>query len=160
MPQLDPSSFGSQLFWLAITFSALFIVLTYFILPRIGATLEARQTRLQSDFDAAERMSEEAKLALSAYEEALSDARVNAVKLAQTVRNDIQAEMDKEKAAIDAQIASRIEAAEARLKTSRDTAMAGIAESARSIVADIVEVVSGQKPSETDIDNAISRVGN
>ena len=94
MPQLDPSSFGSQLFWLAITFSVLFLVLTYFILPRIGSTLEARQSRLQGDFDAAERMSEEAKQALEAYEEALSEARVNAVKLAQDVRNGIQAEMD------------------------------------------------------------------
>jgi len=160
MPQLDPSSFGSQLFWLAITFSVLFLVLTYFILPRIGSTLEARQSRLQGDFDAAERMSEEAKQALEAYEEALSEARVNAVKLAQDVRNGIQAEMDEEKAAIDAQIAQRVEAAETRLKASRDAAMAGIVGSARDVVADIVETVSGQKPSDADIDNAMNRAGN
>jgi F-type H+-transporting ATPase subunit b len=86
MPQLDPNIFGGQLFWLAITFVSLLLVLTFVILPRIGKTLSTRQNRLQDDIEAAERLRDQAQAALEAYDEALTAARANAVKLAQEVR--------------------------------------------------------------------------
>ena len=144
MPQLDPSTFGSQLFWLAICFISLFIVLSVLILPRIASTLSTRRNRVQDDLEAAERLRDEAASALTSYEEALADARANAVKLAQQVRLDVQGDMDKQKAELDAQIASRVGEAEARIAASREDAMSNIEDLAKSIVGEIVETVSGQ----------------
>ena len=33
MPQLDPSTFGSQLFWLLVCFGALYMVLSFIVIP-------------------------------------------------------------------------------------------------------------------------------
>lgn len=160
MPQLDPTTFGSQLFWLALTFGTLFLVLTFVILPRIGGTITMRQSRLQDDLEAAERLRDEAQAALVAYEEALSAARTQAVKLAQEVRADIQAEMDRQKADIDAQIASRVSEAEQRLQASRNDAMSNIRASAIDVIGDIVEAVSGSVPDRAAVDGAVDRALN
>ena len=42
MPQFDPTTFASQLFWLAVTFVLLFIVVSQFAIPRLGEVLEQR----------------------------------------------------------------------------------------------------------------------
>lgn len=160
MPQLDPSIFGGQLFWLAVTFVALFLVLTFVILPRISRTLATRQNRLQDDLEAAERLRDQAQAALEAYDEALSAARANAVRLAQEVRAEMQAEMDKQKVVIDARIAAQASEAEKRLQASRDQAMSNIRSSAADIIGDIVTAVSGQTPSQAATDAALERALN
>ena len=42
MPQLNPEFFISQLFWLVISFTFLFVFLWRISLPRIGSALEKR----------------------------------------------------------------------------------------------------------------------
>jgi F-type H+-transporting ATPase subunit b len=160
MPQLDPSIFGGQLFWLAVTFVSLFLVLTFVILPRIGQTLSTRQNRMQDDLEAAERLRDQAQAALEAYDEALTAARANAVRLAQEVRAEMQAEMDKQKADIDARIAAQAAEAEKRLQASRDQAMSNIRSSAADIIGDIVTAVSGQTPDQAATDAALERALN
>ena len=50
MPQLDPASFPSQLFWLAVCFGTMLLVLSVFVLPRITRTLTTRQGRIDGGF--------------------------------------------------------------------------------------------------------------
>ena len=45
-PPFDPSTFASQLLWLAITFAALYIVLSRIALPKIGHVLDTRTNEL------------------------------------------------------------------------------------------------------------------
>ena len=74
MPQLDPSTFGTQLFWLGICFVALYGVMALIVLPRISSTLQARASQLDDDLAEAEALREKAETALAAYEEALAEA--------------------------------------------------------------------------------------
>ena len=37
MPQFDPNVFATQLFWLAVTFTILFIGISKLVLPRVAA---------------------------------------------------------------------------------------------------------------------------
>ena len=53
MPQLNPEFFLSQLFWLIITFSFLFIFLWKFSLPRISKVLEKRESKINDDIESA-----------------------------------------------------------------------------------------------------------
>ena len=43
MPQLDVTTWPSQLFWLAITFLALYIVISRIAIPRTGGVIEKRK---------------------------------------------------------------------------------------------------------------------
>ena len=61
MPQLNPEFFVSQLFWLVVTFSFLFIFLWRISLPRIGNVLEKRDRKISDDLTTAKELQLEAQ---------------------------------------------------------------------------------------------------
>ena len=75
MPQLDPATFASQVFWLVVSFAVLALILWRIALPRISSTLESRQQRIDTDIARAEEIASEAEGVLSAYEEELAKAQ-------------------------------------------------------------------------------------
>jgi F-type H+-transporting ATPase subunit b len=141
MPQLDPSSFGSQLFWLAICFVTLYAVMAVVVLPRITKTLAARADQMEGDLAQAEALRDKAEAALAAYEEALAQARTRALGLAQDMRADVQAETDRQKGELDASLAEAAKAADIRLEDARTKAMEGLQTAAQNIVADVMAAV-------------------
>ena len=61
MPQLNPEFFVSQLFWLVVFFSFLFVFLWRVSLPRIATVLEKRQNKIDENLSNAKKLQEEAK---------------------------------------------------------------------------------------------------
>ena len=61
MPQLNPEFFVSQLFWLSVFFSILFIFLWRISLPRIAVVLEKRQSKIDEDISSAKELQEQAQ---------------------------------------------------------------------------------------------------
>ena len=112
---LDSATFVPQLVWLALTFGLLYVLLKRFALPRVGEVIEERRERIQRDFEKAEKLKAETEQALASYEQALAEARTKANAIAKDVRDKLAAEVDKERAAVDAQIASKVADAEARI---------------------------------------------
>ena len=45
-PPFDPSTFPSQILWLAITFGLFYLFLKKVIMPRLGGILEVRENRI------------------------------------------------------------------------------------------------------------------
>ena len=81
-PPFDPTFFASQLLWLAITFTALYLLMSRVIIPRIGGILEDRRDRIARDLDQAERLKQQSEEAVASYERALAEARSRAQKIA------------------------------------------------------------------------------
>src|SRR3979490_3282644 len=75
MPQLDVSTFPSQIFWLAVFFVVLYLLMARLALPKIEKIIEERRNRVDSDLDKAGQMKTEAEAVIAAYEKALLDAR-------------------------------------------------------------------------------------
>ncbi len=158
MPQLDPTSFASQLFWLTVCFVTLYIVLAYFILPRIGNTITVRETHIKNDLEIAAKAKDQAAQIIEDYETALQDAHIQALKLAQTIRDEAQSELDKQKQDLAEKLASKLEQAETELTASRTQAMQNIKQAAQTIVGDIVHAVSGQTVETTRVEQAIKDI--
>src|ERR1700737_1670498 len=73
-----PHNFASQILWLALTFIALYVVMSRVALPRIGSILEDRRRHIDNDLQEAQRPTGEPHAALAAHERALSEARARA----------------------------------------------------------------------------------
>jgi F-type H+-transporting ATPase subunit b len=160
MPQLDPSSFGSQLFWLAVTFVTLYVVLSVLVLPRITSTLARRSDQLDGDLAEAESLRAQAQAALEAYEESLAQARAKALSLAQEMRAEVQAETDRQKAELDAKLAEEAAKADARLEQARETAMAGLRDAASELIGDVLTSVGADKADDEAINAALDAANN
>ncbi|MBT7641931.1 MAG: F0F1 ATP synthase subunit B' [Rhodobiaceae bacterium] len=157
MPQLDPSSFGSQLFWLAICFVTLYLVMAVFVLPRITGTLAARADQMEGDLAEAEALRDKAEAALAAYEDALAQARTRALGLAQDMRADVQAETERQKGELDASLAEAAKAADVRLEEARTKAMEGLQNAAQDIVADVMSAVGVEQADEKAVAKAVTQ---
>ena len=53
MPQLDVSTFLPQIFWLVVTFAALYLIMWKVAVPGVANVLEARQKRIGDNLDKA-----------------------------------------------------------------------------------------------------------
>lgn len=145
-PPFDPASFSSQLLWLAITFGALYFLMSRVALPRIGSILETRRTRIEGDLKEAERLRQETEKAAAAYEAALAEARRNAHGIAEETRAGIKADIDGRRADVEAGLSKRVAEAEARIQADKQAALTNVgsiaAETAQALVAKISGTVT------------------
>lgn len=140
-PPFDPSTFSTQLIWLAITFAFLYFMLSRVALPRIGGIIEARKARIEGDLKEAERLRQETDKAVAAYEAALAEARKNASKIAEDTRQAIRDDIDGKRKVVETDLSTRMSEADARIQASKATAMGSVeaiaAETAQALVAQL-----------------------
>ena len=75
MPQLDPEFWVSQIFWLLITFSILFIVLSKFILPKISSNLESRKSQILENIEIADKQKSESQKKLEEFDNLILETK-------------------------------------------------------------------------------------
>ena len=79
MPQLEQTEFFlSQLFWLVVLFVVLFVVLTYFTLPKIRAFLNKRDTFINDHLSKQDDLIKKAETLIHEYENKIIQAKQEA----------------------------------------------------------------------------------
>ena len=151
LPQLDPNHFLPQLFWLVLSFIALFFVMSRIALPRVGDVIDERRDRIKRDLDAAGRLKDETDKALSDYEKALADARSYASGIAKETRQRLAAETDTERQRVDAQLAVKLQNAESRIAETKSKAVSAIGEIATDTARAVVTKLIGQDVSPDEV---------
>src|SRR5271167_2296913 len=126
-PPFDPSTFPSQLLWLAISFGTLYYYMSKRFLPGVGAVIEARRARIAKDLDEATAMQQQADAAAAAHEKSLAEARAKAQGLAQASRDQLAADADAKRKALESELAAKLAAAEAQIAATRTQAMSNVA---------------------------------
>lgn len=143
-PPFDPSTFGSQLLWLALAFGALYLVMSRIALPRIGEILEVRRDRIESDLAEADRMRQKTDQAIEDYEKALAEAKASAQGIAEETRASVKTELDKKRADIEADLASKVAVAEARIQKTKAEALENVGDIATDTAQALVLQLSGK----------------
>lgn len=156
MPQLDFSTFSSQLIWLAITFTALYILIARVALPRIGGTIEQRSDKIASDLDRAQSMKDDVDKAIASYEAALADAKSKAHAIAQETREKLSAEIEAERARVDEEIAVKIADAEKTITAMKTKAMGEVGKIASDLAGEIVSDLTGTKATAAAASKAVA----
>ena len=158
MPQLDFATFPPQLIWLAITFVALYLLMTRVGLPKVGGIIEERQSRIETDLEKAAQINAEAKVVLAAYEKALADARQEA----QATMRESMERAAAENAARQRELAKRLDAetdaAERRIVAAKAEAMASVRAVAADLAADVAAKLTGAEVSASRAGVAVDAV--
>jgi F-type H+-transporting ATPase subunit b len=145
-PPFDPATFPSQLLWLAITFGALYLLMSRIALPRIGGILENRRGMIDADLAAADASRQKTDAAIAAYELALAEAKSKAQGIANQNRDAIQADLAAKRSAVEADLTAKVSAAEARIASTKAEALTHVdeiaTETAQTVVSQLVGDVS------------------
>jgi F-type H+-transporting ATPase subunit b len=158
MPQLHIQDFAPQLVWLAIMFLALYFIMSRLALPEIGKVLEDRKGRIEGDLAEAARLRDATDAAISAYEQALAAARARSQGIARASREQMNAEIAKHRAEIDAQIGSRMADAESRITSLKDAAVGHIGEIAADTAEALVARFTGKPAKRPELMSAVKEV--
>ena len=160
MPQITqlPIIFSSQLFWLLVTFGLVFFVIARGMVPKIQGVVEQRDRKIASDLEEAQRAREEAEKTESAYRERMDASRAEAMKLAQAAKQSAAREAEERVKAVDAEVGGKIAEAEARIRSSLETAMRDLDAVASEATRELVAKLTGKDVPEADARKAVKAV--
>lgn len=157
-PPFKTESYPSQIFWLAITFTFLLLVMWRFVVPRIGGTLTDRKSRIAAELEKAEDDRRQAEQAWSTYQTTLVEARQSARSESERNRAEVMAETERAEAVADQSANAEIAEAEARLARLRQDAKSNILAAAQEAAVDIVARLTGETVSADEAASAVRAV--
>ena len=151
MPQLSQLSevLLSQLFWLAIALGFIFFVIARGMVPKIQATVDAREKKIADDLETAQAARSAADETEAAWRERMDAARAEAARIAadakQASSRDTEAKVKK---AAD-KINLKVESAEAKIREAVESARAEIevvaADAAQEMIARLTGIMVERK---------------
>merc|ERR1712023_518915 len=97
MPQLDPTYWASQAFWLILVFTILYISISKFYLPKIKDNLDNRENKIKEDLENANKFKEKSEAKLKEYDLILENAKKEVLKIDfQSKKESMEKEIEKE----------------------------------------------------------------
>ena len=143
LPQFDPSTFPTQIFWLLILFGVLYVFFAKKTLPEISSVIEMRTEHIQNDLNTAEKLRKEAEETQAAYEKKLDDARKKAGKFYADADQKIKDKAAKETEAFAKRSAEKIAEAEKRIAAGKTSILKEMDAMAAEISSDAAEKIIG-----------------
>jgi F-type H+-transporting ATPase subunit b len=157
-PPFNPSTFASQLVWLAIAFVVLYVLMSRLALPRIGKILDNRDASIKGDIAEAGRMKAQSDEAVAAYEKALADARGRAQAIANETRDKQAAAAEASRKSTEDRLNAKLADSEKTIAATKQSAMSNVRGIAADAARAIVEQLIGKAPDDKTVDAAISSV--
>ncbi len=157
MPQFNAKSFNSQLFWLIITFTALYLIITYFILPRIRENIRLRKNKIANDLERAEKIKSEIEDMISKANIRLEEAKNQAQKMIKESLLRSNKEYDNQIDTIKKQIANMQIKAESNITEYKKSLEKDIEKSAISVCAVILSKLNYQNSNAEQIQEKLSK---
>ena len=142
MPQLDFSTFLPQIFWLFVSLSFLYIVLSRYALPRVSDVIEERKDIIAQDIDSAKKYSSETDLAIEELNMKLSEAKINSQSLMNDSLQKIKKSNEEKKALLFKEINDDILAAEGEIQEKKEKSLSELSSISEDIAIEMLENLS------------------
>ena len=158
MPQLDPSVFPTQLFWLVLTFVLLYLILSKVALPRVTEVRQSRQVRIESDLGKAESLKNEAETALADYERTIAEATAKAQEAVREAARKMSEEAEKQRDALADKLTEQLAEAEQRIADEKARAIGDIGAIAGDLAQAAASRLAGGEIGQDEANAAVAAV--
>jgi F-type H+-transporting ATPase subunit b len=156
LPQFEFQYWGGQIVWLLLIFGVLYVLLGRVFVPRLRKVIDARADSIAQAVASARSVQAQADAEAKAAEQGLIEARAAAQRTAADAKAKAQTEAATRRAAEDAELDRKTADAEARIRATRQAAMASVGEVAAEAVQGIVEKLTGKGLSAGEAAAAVS----
>tara|TARA_B100000427_G_scaffold275339_1_gene243833 strand:- start:161 stop:736 length:576 start_codon:yes stop_codon:yes gene_type:complete len=158
MPQLDPTYWASQGFWLILIFTILYISISKFYLPKIKDNLDNRENKIKEDLENANKFKEQSEAKLKEYEFILENAKKEVSKIHFESKNILDKEIQSKKDMIEKEIEKELVKAQKDIIELKKNSISSIQKISENIAANIIENISGEKLNESSIKAAVEDI--
>ena len=143
LPQLDPTWYASQVFWLFLVFSAAYFIFSKNILPALSSTLESRRELIEGDLEMAKKMKEEAESVRQVYEETLNEARSQASEKLSSSEENLKTLVTEKLSALHDKTTKALQDAEKEVEAAKGEAMKDVNKIAAEVASQTIEKLVG-----------------
>ena len=158
MPQLDPTYWASQVFWLIVVFTILYISVAKFYLPKIKSNLDNRENKIKEDLESANKFKELSELKLKEYEKILEDSKKDVARIHIESKNKLDKDIQLKKNVMDKEIENEIIKAQKEIAELKKNSISDIQSISKGIASNIIENISGDKLNESSVTAAVEDV--
>ena len=158
MPQLDPTYWASQAFWLILVFTILYISIAKFYLPKIKNNLDDRENKIKEDLDAANKFKDLSELKLKEYEKILRKLKKRSIKIHLESKNKLDKDIQTKKDVMEKEIENEITKAQKEIAELKKNSISDIQNISKDLASNIIENISGDKLNESSIKAAVEDV--
>ena len=158
MPQLDPTYWASQAFWLILTFTVLYISIAKLYLPKIKNNLDDRENKIKDDLDAANKFKDLSELKLKEYEKILENSKKEVIKIHLESKNKLDKDIQAKKDVMDKEIETEITKAQQEINELKKNSILDIQNISKDLASNIIENISGDKLNESSIKATVADV--
>ena len=151
MPQLDPTYWASQAFWLILVFTILYISISKFYLPKIKNNLDNRDSKIKEDLENANKFKEQSETKLKEYNLILEVAKKEVSKIHLESKNALDKDLQLKKEVVEKEIEKEIINAQKEISDLKKNSIASIKSVSENIVSTIIENITGDKLNENSI---------
>ena len=151
MPQLDTEFWVSQIFWLTITFSILFVLLSKLILPKISANLEMRKSLILENISEAEKKREDSELKIKEFEEIVERSKNEANNFLNQAKVKLTKSINLKKKTLEKELSEEIQKVETEIQELKNKAPERINKIAVETSADLLQQLIGADVNSSSI---------
>ena len=158
MPQLDPTYWISQVFWLAIIFSSIYFLVAKMFIPKIKGNLDARENKIRKDIEEANLLKEEADKKLKIYNASIIEAKANAKKIISDSRKKLNEDLSIKKKQIESEIQKEIENAEKEIQRFKINSTPKMISISEEIVSNVIKDIFGEDLNKSSIKATVTEI--
>ena len=151
MPQLDPTYWASQAFWLILVFTILYISISKFYLPKIKNNLDDRENKIKEDLENADKFKKQSEAKAKEYGFILEKAKKEVLKIHFESKSILDKDIQSKKDSMEKEIEKEILKAKKEILELKKNSISSIQSISESIVSNIIENISGDKLNESSI---------
>ena len=158
MPQLDPTYWASQAFWLILVFSILYVSISKFYLPKIKENLNNRENKIKEDLENANKFKELSEAKIKEYQIILDNAKKEVSKIHFESKSTLDKDIKSKKETMEKEIEKEIFKAQKEITELKKNSISSIQKISESIASNIIENISGDKLNESSVKAAVEDI--
>tara|TARA_B100000029_G_scaffold358401_1_gene351230 strand:- start:3596 stop:4174 length:579 start_codon:yes stop_codon:yes gene_type:complete len=158
MPQLDPEFWPSQIFWLILIFSALYLIIWKIFLPRITLSIENRKSRIVNDLSEAEKLKENAEKKLKEYNQIIENSKKEAKRIFEDSRKKLDQDIESKKKKFNIEVEKEISAVEKEIKDLKKTSLPNISKIAAETSTEVIKKIINIEVNKSNVTAVVDEI--
>ena len=158
MPQLDPTYWFSQSFWLILIFLFLYLSLSKFFIPKIKDNLDDREKKINDNLDEAKEISELAEKKNLDYKNEISNAKKEVIKIIAQSKKQLDKNISQKKEQFEKELEKEVKKAEKEILDLKKVSSTSVNTIAEEISSKIIENLTGDKLNDSSIKATVAEI--
>ena len=158
MPQLDSKYWYSQSFWLILIFLVLYLSLSKFFIPKIKDNLDDREKKINENLDEAKRFSELAEEKNLDYENEITNAKKEVIKIINDSKKQLDKSINQKKEQFEKELEKEIKKAEKEIFELKNNSSDSIKTIAEEISSKVIQDITGEKLNSSSIKASVTEI--